>query len=280
MSVLAGLGVRDVEIYLQGPPETGRGYVRRLADRCREAGVRVGSVHPYVFGFENLLYTTYRRQQLWALRQFERYVQICAELGAAHYVAHGPPRHHVVDDGRMSDRYLAVTAELVETARSHGVVYCMENVSYGLLRDPADVAAHRAALDVPVPIVLDVKSAWKAGLRPQDFAAALGEDIAFVHISFPDHVGARYGLCPGTDLPDPDLTAMVGTLTAMHGAPPRTVVEVCGASDIHAVEAAVAATESLLAPHTGPGGPGGGRAVTGGAGPSYTSSEGERCRST
>lgn len=249
VSALASMGVRDVEVYLQGAPEMSRGYVQRLSDRCQEAGVRVGSVHPYVFGFENLLHTTYRRQQRWALLQFERYLQICAELKATYYVAHGPPRHHVVHDGRISDRYRAITTELVEMANAHGVRYCIENVSYGLLRDMADVEAHREALDVPVPLVLDVKSAWKAGLRPQDFASALSKEIAFVHLSFPDHANARYGVCPVGDIADPDLSATVGALMAEHGAPGRAVVEVCDAPDLRAVESAVVAAGLLLTPH-------------------------------
>jgi sugar phosphate isomerase/epimerase len=266
---LAGMGVTDVEIYLQGPPEMGQDYVSELAAVCRGIGVTVGSVHPYGFGLENLLYTSYSRQRAWALGQYERYLQICEELEARYYVAHGPPWHHVMREGRLTPEYRSVTTQLANLARGHGVIYCIENVSYGLIREPGDAVRHRTELAVDVPFVLDVKSAWKAGFAPQDFANALAGDIAFTQVSFRDRANGAFGLCAPGETADPDLTATVvalskarrgrtgraaGTEDGSSGGhaegpgPVRLVVEVFNARDVTDLQRTVAAVRSLTNP--------------------------------
>lgn len=245
--VLAGLGVDDVEVFVQGPEEMDRAFVHDLAATCRDTGMHVGSVHPYVFGFEHLLYTSYRRQRRWAWGQYERYLAICAELGAAYYVAHGPPRHHVRGPEGLSDTYRTVTTALAMAAESHGVTYCLENVAYGVVRDVDEAVRHRDALDVRVPFVLDFKSAWKAGAAPQQFAAALAEDIAYAHVSFVDREHDRYGVGPAGDRIDPDVVATARALTGPGRMPARLVVEVERVGDVADLERTLAAVRAHAA---------------------------------
>lgn len=235
---IADMGVGDAEVFLQSPAEAEPAFVRDLARRCEASGVRVGSVHPYVFGFENLLYTVYSRQREWATDQYRRYLDVCAELGAPHYVCHGPPRHHAMRGGRLGDAYRERTAALADLAARRGVVYCMENVSYGLVSDVDDMEAHLRGLDVP--FVLDFKSAWKAGPGPEPFIDRFGDRLLFAHVSFNDRPGGRFGVCaPGGALGPEEASALRAFRSG--AANPRMVLELCEASSVADVAMSVEA---------------------------------------
>ncbi|MEU6190251.1 TIM barrel protein [Nocardia sp. NPDC047038] len=193
VNLAAHLGADTVEIYIQGEPELHPEMVTVLADRCRTTGLDVISVHPYVFGWEHLLFSNYSRQRAWAQRRFVQYLEICAATGADAYVSHGPPRHHAVDtDGIPSRRYIDIMRDLVSEATARSVRYCLENVSYGLVRAPDDFHSHRDLIP-DLGFVVDFKSAWKAGFRPVDFLTSdLIPDVHHTQISFRDD--GRYGL--------------------------------------------------------------------------------------
>lgn len=179
------LGADVIEVYLQGACELRTDVIDDIVRRTRLTDQRVLSVHPYVFGWENLLFGTYERQRRWARAHFEEYLEVCVAVGADAYVSHGPPAHHVLEaDGSLAPHYVATTRGLVAQAAERGVRYCLENVSYGLLRTPDDLRRHRDAVP-DLAYVVDFKSAWKAGFQPAQFlAASTIEAVHHTHVSF------------------------------------------------------------------------------------------------
>ncbi|GAB3856555.1 sugar phosphate isomerase/epimerase family protein [Dactylosporangium cerinum] len=234
---LAEMGVRAVEVFLQCDPELDERFLAELRARCDARGVRVVSVHPYGFGYENLLYSPYRRQRRWAFARYERYLEACGTLGATHYVAHGPPRHLAHDGAALRRGYIEGTALLAELAGRHGVRYCLENVSYGLLRTPDEAVAHLAQLGPAVPFVLDFKSAWKCGVAPQAFAAAVGRHIAYTHVSYRGSATGPFGLTSVAGRPEPDITETMRRLAEAGGMTGPHVVEVFGPASLDDVAA-------------------------------------------
>jgi sugar phosphate isomerase/epimerase len=200
VELLHAAGLREVEIYLQCDDELDEQYLRDLAARCAELGLTVVSLHPYVFGFENLLFTRYQRQRQWATRRFERYLGAAQVLGAAAYVSHGPPRHLVTQDSKLDPEYVRITRQLVGLAAGHGVRYCLENVSYGLVRSPDDADRHLAEFGDALGMVVDFKSAWKSGFRPVQFLRSRLSSVSHLQVSY--RAGERYGL--GVDAGDVD----------------------------------------------------------------------------
>jgi sugar phosphate isomerase/epimerase len=200
VELLHAAGLREVEIYLQCDDELDGQYLRDLAARCAGLGLTVISLHPYVFGFENLLFTRYRRQRQWATRRFERYLNAAQVLGATAYVSHGPPRHLVTHDSRFDPEYVRTTRQLLDLAAGHGVRYCLENVSYGLLRSPEDADRHLAEFGEALSLVIDFKSAWKSGFCPADFLHSRLSSVSHLQVSY--RAGGRYGL--GADAGDVD----------------------------------------------------------------------------
>jgi sugar phosphate isomerase/epimerase len=200
---LHAAGIRAVEIYLQCDEELEEEYLKDLAGSCAGLGLAVTSLHPYVYGFENLLFSRYQRQRRWAFQRFERYLSAARLLGAPVYVSHGPPPHTVTDGEGFTPAYLGTTSELLGIANDHGVRYCLENVSYGLVRTPLD--AHRQLMEFgdELGLVIDVKSAWKSGFRPAEFLQPHQDAVSHIQVSF--RRAGRYGLGATGDIADPEL---------------------------------------------------------------------------
>jgi len=98
---IAETGADLVEVYVQGEAELDREVRDRIVQRCANLDLGVVAVHPYVFGWEHLLFSPYTRHRTSARRRFAEYLTLCAELHAPAWVGHGPPAHHVraVDGG-------------------------------------------------------------------------------------------------------------------------------------------------------------------------------------
>jgi sugar phosphate isomerase/epimerase len=193
VTCIAATGANLVEVYVQGEAELDRDVRHRIVTRCASLDLDVVAVHPYVFGWEHLLLSPYTRHRTWARRRFVEYLTLCVELHAPAWVGHGPPAHHVrTVDGGLEPRYVDSMAELARDAQARGVLLCVENVSYGLLRTPADVREHVTQLP-EVGLVIDTKSAWKAGHRPVEFLAHdLLPSVHHTQVSF--RSGGVYGL--------------------------------------------------------------------------------------
>lgn len=203
---IAELGVDTIELFVQAPPELEPEVSRVIVERVRRSRLEVVSVHPYVFGWENLLFASYDRQRRWAWDHVRAHLALCRATGADAYVSHGPPAHHVLaPDGTLLPHYVQTAGDLVALAADHGVHYCLENVSYGLVRTPDDVRRHRDAVP-DLQFVVDFKSAWKVGHAPAEF---LAEDLlpAVHHTQVSFRCAGRYGLPapPGDVLEDAEL---------------------------------------------------------------------------
>jgi sugar phosphate isomerase/epimerase len=205
---LHAAGIRAVEIYVQCDQELDDQYVKDLADSCADLGVTVTSLHPYVYGFENLLFTRYQRQRRGAFERYERYLSAARVLGASVYVSHGPPPHLVIDGDALTSVYLRTMRELLDIASDHGVRYCLENVSYGLVRTPQEARRQLSEFDGAVGLVIDVKSAWKSGFRPAEFLQPCLDAVSHVQVSF--RSAGRFGLGAAGEISDPDLEEALG----------------------------------------------------------------------
>ena len=109
-----------------------------------------------------------------------------------------------------SPHYVDITADLVACAAQRGVRYCLENVSYGVLRTPDDLQRHRDAVP-DLAYVVDFKSAWKAGSPPEMLITAAGDKAHHTQVSFRGPEG--YGLPmdeEGARMSDPEVLSALG----------------------------------------------------------------------
>lgn len=203
--IAARWGLHDLELMLQTPGEYEAGFVRLLAERCRDAGCRVHAVH----SFESLIQVTssYRRRAEEARAFFDRVVTATAELGAGILVWHGPRRGEI-EAPEGWERFIAAAADLAVACGGAGITLALENVSWCALPAVRDVMAFSARLGEVGPpervgFAFDPFQAAEAGANPFMVLAAMGERVVDVHLS--DHREGEPGerhLPPGDgDLP-------------------------------------------------------------------------------
>lgn len=244
-AIAAKHGFHDLEIMLQTPGEYEASFARLLAQRCRDAGCRVRSVH--LWHDAHRLFTPYPRRTREGTSLFDRAIAWAAELDARVIVWHGADARDVATpDGRR--RLLEAVAERGAACAAANRMLTIENVSWCALASVRDVAAFTASLDVIDPdrtigYTFDPFQAAEAGANPFMLLAAMGGRVANVHLSDRRQAtpGARH-LPPGEgDLP---WSALLRAIHAVYAGP--LMIEGVVEDDLARLDQSRAAIERLL----------------------------------
>ena len=183
--LVAGIGVRDVEVMLQEPAEGQAAFARdlRLGFDAAEASVRSVHVkqalHP-VFSDDLALVAAG-----WEL--FDRVIEAIAILGATVLVWHGPSRRHEPDIPALMACFPEAAARLAGRCAAAGITLTIENVSYCALPTVRDVRRFADGLDASgderTGFTFDPFQAAEADANPFLLLGAMGRRLANVHLS-------------------------------------------------------------------------------------------------
>lgn len=195
LPVLAGLGVRAVEIFFNTESEFQPRFYARLGAQAKSLGLDVVSVHPYTSLMEGmLLFSDYKRRTEDGMEQYRRYLECAAALGARFLTFHGEREMGQQDTPARWAQKCENYHRLCNLASSCGVTLAQENVAWCRSRDPAFVAA--LYRDVPeLRYTLDIKQAFRAGKNWRDFLDVMGSRLVNVHIN--DFAAGQSCLLPG-----------------------------------------------------------------------------------
>lgn len=158
-------------------------YLKKIAEVCRESGVKVTSIHPFTSGFEYMyFFSAYKkRAQDSADYFYRRYFEAAAYLGADYFVFHGDA---VKAPFFGMDNYCEVLAMLIERAKSEGVTLAHENVSTARAGNPDFMReVHGRFGEGGIKFVFDLKQTVRGGYDPYLMLDAMGSDIVHVHIN-------------------------------------------------------------------------------------------------
>lgn len=181
LGILLRLGVKAVEIFINTESEMEPEFLADLKKQTDAAGARICSIHLHTSSYEPMMFfTDYSRRFDDSLRRYRAYFRGARALGASVVVFHGDRR-----DGRLpATAYYERFAVLSDAARQEGVVLGQENVARCRSRDAEFVRNMREFLGFGhAKFVLDCKQALRAQTDPFAMLAAMGEDLAHVHIS-------------------------------------------------------------------------------------------------
>lgn len=173
-------GVDCAEIFFNSPGELEKGYIRELSAMQRAYGVDIVSIHPFMsFAEDFYLFSSYERRFYDILPLYDRFFEVCRELGADIFVIHGGKIPGSASDALYCERF----AKLMERGRAYGVHVCQENVVRYRSESADYLKMMRNTIGEDFGVVLDVKQARRAMISPYDVIDAVGDSIRHVHIS-------------------------------------------------------------------------------------------------
>lgn len=182
-AMLAALGCRRIEVFLNTFSEYRPDFVGLLRQRIDDAGLQAYSLHPMSNQFEAQLFSIHPRQKADAFSVYRDALNAGRILGATHYVMHGSPHLGGTAKNLEMERITPVFRELLDVAAEYGITLCLENVSWCFFHAPAFGAELKKRLgDRRLKFVLDIKQAIRSGEDPFAFVEAVGEDLENWHL--------------------------------------------------------------------------------------------------
>ena len=173
-------GAKCAEIFFNSPGELEKGFIREMAAMQQAYGVDIVSVHPFMsFAEDFFLFSPYERRFTDMLPLYERFFEVCRELGATIFVIHGARIPGSSPDALYCNRF----AKLTELGKRYGVSVCQENVVHYRSESAEYLKMMRDAIGEDFGVVLDIKQARRAKISPYDIVDAVGDCIRHVHIS-------------------------------------------------------------------------------------------------
>ena len=177
------LGFKNIEIFMNSFSELEDCYLARIAEVCKDNGVKITSIHPFTSGFEYMyFFSAYKKRARDTIDYFyKKYFHAAAYLGAEYFVFHG-------DATRAPffgmDNYCEVLAMLKEAAKSEGVTLAHENVSTARAGDPEFMnEIHKRFGEGNIKFVFDLKQTVRGGYDIERMLNVMGNDIVHVHIN-------------------------------------------------------------------------------------------------
>ncbi|OQB25190.1 MAG: fructoselysine 3-epimerase [Firmicutes bacterium ADurb.Bin182] len=180
---IASTGCGISEIFLNTYSEYEPDFIDQIKKKISANSLRIFSVHPMGTQFEPQLFSVNSRQRQDACAIFKKVLEAAQTLGAGYYVMHGPAGiRHSAKNTRL-DWIGPILHELCEVAKLFGVALSWENVSWGLFNNP-DFARRIVEYSKAdnLTFTLDIKQAARSGYSPFDYADAMQERIANVHV--------------------------------------------------------------------------------------------------
>lgn len=178
----ASLGLKNIEIFINTFSELEEPYLKLIRQVCDENGVKVTSLHPFMSGFEYLMFFSACKKRADDSADFyRRFFHAAAYLGADFTVFHG-------DSTRAPffgmDNYCEVLSHVMDVAKSEGVTLIHENVSTARAGAPAFMRElHERFGEGNIKFVFDLKQTARGGVDAHEMLDAMGNDIVHVHIN-------------------------------------------------------------------------------------------------
>lgn len=179
----AELGVEEIEVFFNAESEFSPTFLQPLRRYLDGAGVRVKSFHPYTSALEGLLlFSDYDRRTRDALDQYERYFEGAASLGARYCTFHGERDMPVVFQEETTARLAETYHRLCERAARCGMTIAQENVAWCKSSRPEYLRVLRERVP-ELRYTLDIKQAYRARRRPDEYLAVMGDRLVNVHLN-------------------------------------------------------------------------------------------------
>lgn len=178
--VLAELGVKNAEIFINDLSETQGAVFDDILKTVKAYDMNIVSVHPFSSPMESVfLFSDYDRRRDALIEMYKRYFDCMNKLGAEIFILHGA----ILSTKCSDERYFEQYSRLLDTADMFGVTVAQENISYCKSCDIDFLHRLKKNCGDRTKFVLDIKQAVRTDISPFKFVEELGRDIVHIHIS-------------------------------------------------------------------------------------------------
>ena len=189
LTLCCELGFRKLEVFLNTLEETGQDYIQKLKQTAEKYGADIISVHPYLSGFEYMLFfSAYKARLEDSIKLYRNFFEAAAKLNAQYVVLHGD---RIGPAALSPEEYLRVFTCISGAAEDSGVVLTQENVSWCSSGNPDFIRRLRELSGDSIKFTYDYKQAVRAGVDAYDMIDAMGDRIVNVHINSCDNNGCH-----------------------------------------------------------------------------------------
>ncbi len=196
IEIIAGLGFKTIEIFLETMFEYDESYCKNLRATVDKYGLDVHSVHSFAAQHEPFLFDRYQRRRKDALDIFLKVAKGAELLGAKHITFHGPPRKKFGIEGAGIVSIASEMDNLAEIAAGYNLSLAWENVYWCLSHDPnlmQGVIGHTRNKNIN--FTLDLKQANRSQVDVKHYINIMGKRLVTVHIN--DFSPGNLCLLPG-----------------------------------------------------------------------------------
>lgn len=185
------LGFNSGEIFLNSESEYKKEFIKKLIEEKEKYNFRVNSVHGFSSSFETFLFDAYERRREDMFTYFKEVCKAGKLLGADCYTFHGMKNINSFNMNFIKEIY----DKLTYTAGEIGIKIAQENVSRCMSSRPDFLEYIRNNCRYPIFFTLDIKQAYKAGLKPEAYINIMGDKMVNFHVNDIDK--NRMCLLPG-----------------------------------------------------------------------------------
>lgn len=190
--IIKELGSNKCEIFLEAESEYQLEYVKMLKERCNKHNITPISVHSFCSAFEPFIFSDYKRRRLDCIKTYKKVLLAAKTLGVKYYTFHG----ELIKEVRDMAEYAARFSYLIDIAKDYGIILAWENVSWCQSSDPKFIEQLLENLkNDDLKFTLDIKQAYRANKKPEDYIRVMGKNIVNVHIN--DCSDRKMCLLPG-----------------------------------------------------------------------------------
>lgn len=200
LNYIGKIGAKKAEVFLDTFSEYESSFGDVLLTHLAQTDVQVIAIHAMAQQFEPQLFSIGQRQKQDAWEMFEKVLRQGKNLGASHYVMHGPARLKGALKNAGMRRIGPIVAEAADLALQYGLKLCFENVSWCMFHTPefAQSLSENCKSD-NLFFTLDIKQAIRSGYDPFAYVSAMGDRLAHVHLC--DFILDADGNLLGTAMP-------------------------------------------------------------------------------
>lgn len=185
------------EVFLESFCEYKKDFGQLLKSVKGELSVH--SVHTLTTQFEPTLYSINERAKKDSFELLDQTMGVAELIGARYYTFHGGARFKKTPFKIDFERVGAITRDILECTKKHGVTLAYENVHWGYYNYIGFFKELRARVN-GLKATFDIKQARQSGIDYGEYISEMAEDIVTVHLS---DVNAEGKMClPGFGITD------------------------------------------------------------------------------